>query len=89
MSLHSVRGLVRLGHVTLHVQCQVIGAGKAAFADLTLEGLSTRVLAVMTSQLVRTGKAPLTFRPLTAIRFLPWERKEERREKDKELDFFL
>ena len=45
-------GLVRLGQVTLHVQRQVIGSGKAPFADLAFERLSAGVLAVMAGQLI-------------------------------------
>ena len=42
-----------LGHVTLHVQCQVVAPRKASVADFTLERLCASVLAIVSGQLVR------------------------------------
>ena len=64
-----------------HVQRQVIRAGKAALADLTLEGLCAGVLAVVAGELIGTGKTPLALGPLTAVRLLAWERKGQKGEK--------
>lgn len=62
--------LARFRHVPFHVQRQVIRAGKAALADLTLEGLCAGVLAVVAGELIGTGKTPLALGPLAAVRLL-------------------
>lgn len=61
---------VLLGEVPLHVQSEMIAPGEGALADRAFKGLSPGVLAVMPRQFVAPGESPLTFRPLTLIRFL-------------------
>jgi hypothetical protein len=42
-----------LGHMSLHVEGEMVGPGKGPFAHLALERLGTRVLPVVSGQLVR------------------------------------
>ena len=61
------------------MQGQVVGAGEAAAAGHTLEGLGAGVLPVVTGQLVRAGEAPITALPGTAVGLLPCRRSRRRR----------
>lgn len=49
--------------VPLHVQGEVIRAGEAAVAHAALEGLGSRVLAVVAGQLVRAREPPVAAFP--------------------------
>lgn len=54
--------------MALHVQGKMVRAGESALADTALEWLVSCVLAIVTSQLVRTCKLPLAAFPRTTIR---------------------
>lgn len=49
-----------LGFVAFHVECQVVGAGKASLTHSALEWFGTSVFTNMPGQLVRAGKPPTT-----------------------------
>lgn len=49
--------------VSLHVQGQVVRAGETTAAHAALERFRTGVFPEMASQLIRTGKTPLTSLP--------------------------
>lgn len=57
-------------HMSPAVQCQVIGAGKAAITVRALEWLHSRVFAVMPCQFIRTSELPGAAFPGTLIGFL-------------------
>lgn len=59
-----------LALVSLHVKCQVVGAGEAAVTHPTLERLCPRVFPEMASQLIGTSEAPLTSLPGAPVRLL-------------------
>lgn len=64
--------------VPLHVQGQVVRAGEAAAAGQALEGLGSGVLAVVSGELIRAGKAPVAAIPAAPVGLLTWdERKQE------------
>lgn len=65
-------GPQRLGSVLvpLHVQGQMIGAGKAAVAHPALERLGPCVLSVVTGQLVRAREPPVAAFPGALVRLL-------------------
>ena len=56
--------------MTLHVQGQVVRARKGPLAQLTLEGLLSRVFAVMASQFVRSSEFPRAPLPSAGVRLL-------------------
>lgn len=60
-----------LSLVSLHVQRQVVRAGKTAVTEAALEGLGPRVLPIMTCQLVGAGEAPLATLPRTLVGLFP------------------
>jgi hypothetical protein len=57
-----------LRQMSLHVKGKVIGAGKGSLAHFTFEWLGTSMLPVMSGQLIRSSKSPLTLWPMTLIR---------------------
>ena len=59
----------------LHVQGKVVRSGEAPVTLLALERFQAGVLAVMSGQLVRAGKAPLATVPRTLVRFLTCNQK--------------
>lgn len=63
-----------LSLVSLHVQRQVVRAGKTAVTEAALEGLGPCVLPIMTCQLVGAGEAPLATLPRTLVGLFPWKR---------------
>lgn len=65
--------------VSLHVQGEVVGSGKGARADGTLEGLGAGVLPIVTRQLVRTGETPVAAVPRTPVRLLTCSKRENRK----------
>lgn len=67
--------------MSLHVECQVIGAGEAAAAHAALERLGPGVFPEMASQLVGTGEAPLTSLPGALVRLLSFSTQEEKKKK--------
>lgn len=62
--------------VPLHVQGQMIGAGKAAVAHPALERLGPCVLPVVTGQLVRAREPPVAAFPGALVGLLTYERKK-------------
>lgn len=66
----SVDGSLAFWLMPLHVKSQVIGSREGSLADTALERLGSRVLAVVTSEFVRAGEAPLALGPLTVVRLL-------------------
>ena len=56
--------------MSLHVQGQVVAAGERPGAEVALEGLRPRVLAVVPRQLVGAGKLPAAAVPGALIRLL-------------------
>lgn len=59
---------VRASVVSLHVQSQVVWAREGSLAEHTLVRFLTRVLAVVTCQLIRAGKFPAAALPWTVVR---------------------
>lgn len=51
-----------------HVQCQVVRSAETAVAVAALEGFGAGVLAVVASQLVRTGESPHATLPRALVR---------------------
>lgn len=62
-------------HVPLHVQCQMVGAGEGALAQVALEGSVAGVLAEVTCELVGAGKLPAAAFPVAVVRLLTWKKK--------------
>ena len=62
--------------VALHVQSQVVGAGKAAAAGQALKRLGSGVFPVMSGQLVRSGETPVAVLPRAAVRLLACKTEE-------------
>jgi len=56
--------------MSLEMESQVVGATKASVAVATFERLRSRVLAVVSGQLVRPGEPPLAALPGTSVRLL-------------------
>ena len=56
--------------MSFHVKGQVITSGKSSFTQVALEGLHARVLSVVSGQLVRPGKLPVTAVPGAGVRLL-------------------
>ena len=56
--------------MSLHVQGQVVAAGERPRAEVALEGLRPRVLAVVPRQLVGAGKLPAAAVPGALVRLL-------------------
>ena len=56
--------------VSLHVERQMVGSAEASVTLGTLEWFDPCVFPVMSRQLVRPSKAPLTALPRTPVRFL-------------------
>ena len=54
----------------LEVQGQVVRPGEAPITVGALEGLGARVFSVVSRQLVRAGKPPLTAVPRTSVGLL-------------------
>ena len=57
--------------MSLHVQAQVITASKSSVAQMTLEGFTAGVFAMMPGELVRSGKLPVTSLPAAQVGLLP------------------
>jgi hypothetical protein len=56
--------------MSLHVQCQMIGAAECALAELALERLVACVLALVAGQLVAARKSPAAPLPATQVGLL-------------------
>ena len=56
--------------MSFHVQRQVVTSGERSCAQVTLERLLTRVLPIVSGQLVRPGELPLAAFPRTLVRLL-------------------
>lgn len=56
-------------HVPLHVQGQVVRAGKGTVAQVTLEGTVTGVFAEVACKFVGSGKLPTASFPVAMIGF--------------------
>ena len=56
--------------MSLHVQAQVITPGESSVTKVTFEGFAPGVFAVVSGQLIRSGKLPVTALPATAVRLL-------------------
>lgn len=59
--------------MTFHVKGQVIGAREGSLAELTLEGLLTSVLPIMSRQLVGTRELPRAAFPRASVRLFTWK----------------
>lgn len=57
-------------HVSLHVQCQVVGSGEGPLAQVALKWSVTSVFSVVASKFIRSGEFPSTAFPVTMVRFL-------------------
>lgn len=59
----------------------MVGAGEGALTHLAFEGLGSRVLPVVSGELVRSREPPLTFWPVTPVGFFTcggqWRREGE------------
>lgn len=64
--------------MSFHVQRQVVGACKASFAHLALEGLRARVLASVSGELVGASESPLAVLVIATIWFLAYRIKCEK-----------
>lgn len=58
------------GDVALHVKSEVVRSGEGPVAHLALEGPVSRVLPVVTGELVRPGKLPAAILPRALVRLL-------------------
>ena len=52
------------------MKTQVVTPGKSPITEVTLEGLHPRVFSVVSRQLVRPSKLPVTSLPAAAVRLL-------------------
>ena len=68
------------GHVSLHVEREVVGPREGPLTEPALERTVAGVFAVVTGQLIRACKLPSTALPAALIRFLPRVRAEMRLE---------
>ena len=57
--------------MSLHVQAQVITPGESSVTKVTFEGFAPGVFAVVSGQLIRSGKLPVTSLPAAEVRLLP------------------
>lgn len=57
--------------MSLHMQSQMIRPGKCAFTKSALKRPISRMLSIMSGQLIRPGKFPATAFPVALVRFLP------------------
>lgn len=62
--------------MTLHMQGQVIGAGKSSRAELAAEGALSGVFSVVTGQLIRAREPPATAIPRAGVWLLPCREEE-------------
>ena len=53
------------------MQTEVVTPGESPITEVTLEGLHPRVFSVVSRQLVRPSKLPVTSLPAAAVRLLP------------------
>ena len=58
------------GLMSLHVQAQVVTASKSSVTQMTFEGFAAGVFAVMSGELVRSGKLPVTSLPAAEVGLL-------------------
>lgn len=62
--------------MSFHVEGEVVGSAEGALALAAAEGLLTRVLPEMSSQLVGPRELPGAAVPRALVRFFPWKQDE-------------
>ena len=70
INLSHVNQIDRQWSVALHVQREMVGAGKCSLTDVTLERFVSRVFPEVTCQLIRARKPPGAALPVTNVRLL-------------------
>ena len=56
--------------VSLHVETEMVTPGKSPITEVTFEWFHSCVFPVMSRQLIRSSKLPVTTLPATAVRLL-------------------
>ena len=56
--------------VSLHVKTEMVTPGKSPITEVTFEWFHSCVFPVMSRQLIRSSKLPVTTLPATAVRLL-------------------